>query len=83
MAWSGSEAASADSLEARLVDAANAARPVTVTKARAVSDADGTARYVVTITPSGVPPGRYRLRLGLEADGADQAVRSEIAVRVE
>jgi hypothetical protein len=82
LASSGSGAPAGETLEARLVDASNAERPVTVTKARSVSDPDGTARYVVTIAPSGVPPGRYRLRVLLESDG-DEAIGSEIAVRVE
>jgi VWFA-related protein len=82
LASSGSGAPAGETLEARLVDASNAERPVTVTKARSVSDPDGTARYVVTIAPSGVPPGRYRLRVLLESDG-DEPIGSEIAVRVE
>lgn len=79
MAW-GEDAADAE-IEATLVDAAGGEHELPlVGEPRAVPDADGTTRYVLTVAPRDVAPGRYRLRLGLVDAGTDAGARSEIDV---
>jgi hypothetical protein len=40
-------------------------------------------RYVLTLRPSGVPPGGYVLRLSVRDPESGARGRSELAVRVE
>jgi VWFA-related protein len=84
LAWGGGASDAAGEIQARLVDASGAERPLALAgEARNVSDADGTARYVLTLAPRDVPKGRYVLRVAMGAPGSNDSPRSEIAVRVE
>ncbi len=84
MAWGGDAGDGADDIRAELVDASGAARPIALAETpRAVADADGTVRYVMTLAPKDVPKGRYVLRVGMGEPKADGSPRSEIAVRLE
>jgi VWFA-related protein len=84
MAWVGNGGGSAGELDARLVDASGAERPLPLAAPpRAVADADGTTRYVLTLAPKDVPKGRYRLRIAFAGSDSAAAPRSELAVEVE
>jgi hypothetical protein len=48
-----------------------------------VPDADGIERYVLTLAPSGIPAGRYVLRLGFVDPVSGATGRSDIPVRIE
>ena len=71
-------------VEADLLDAAGEARGLPLAgPPRVVPDADGLERYVLTLAPRDVPPGRYALRV-LFRDPATGAIgRSELAVQIE
>lgn len=71
-------------VEAELVDAAGAARALPLVGApRVVQDADGLERYVVTLVPKDVPPGRYDLHLSFRDPATSATARSELAVQLE
>lgn len=69
-------------LDAELLGSSGERYALTAGSQRLVTDADGVARYVARLTLDGVPPGDYRLRVGLEDPGGRPAW-SELAVRVE
>jgi VWFA-related protein len=82
MAWAGaaSERGERGAWEARLLDASGGERALPLaSQPRAVADADGTVRYVLSVTPRNVPKGRYTLQLAFGGGAA----RSELSVRVE
>jgi VWFA-related protein len=86
LAWSGEEAVADAALEvaARLVtDSGEEIELELAEPPRAVRDADRAVRYVVTLAPSGLPPGRYVLRLGFLDPGSNAEAQAEVAVRVE
>lgn len=85
MAWAGSASrAAAGSIQAQLVDDAGGARSLPLDEPpRAVADADGTTRYVLTLAPKDVPKGRYRLRIAMGEPGSRETRWSELQVRVE
>jgi VWFA-related protein len=57
--------------------------PLEVEAARVVPDADRFRRIVVRMTPKGIPPGEYRLRLALLHASLTEVSASELAVRVD
>jgi VWFA-related protein len=67
----------------QLVDASGAPHAVSLDKVRIVTDADGVGRYVLTLRPTGVPPGGYVLRVSVRDPESGATGRSELAVRVE
>ena len=86
MAWGGDLRIAQDNqleVAPQLVDAAGAARAVSLDGVRLVTDADGVGRYVLTLRPTGVPPGAYVLRLSVRDPESGATGRSELAVRVE
>jgi hypothetical protein len=84
MAWGASASDAADEIRAQLIDASGVERPIALAGSpRAVADADGTARYVLTLALKDVPKGRYLLRVVMGESGAKDSPRSQIAVRVE
>jgi len=71
-------------VEAHLVDSTGSARALSLAgPPRVVPDADGIERYVLTLAPSGLPTGRYVLRLGFVDPVSGATGRSEIPVRIE
>ena len=84
MAWGAGASDAAGEIRAQLLDASGGERPIALSGSpRAVADADGTTRYVLTLAPKDVPKGRYLLRLAMGEPGSKDAPRSEIAVLVE
>jgi hypothetical protein len=57
--------------------------PLEVLATRVVMDADRFRRIVVSLTPQGVSPGEYRLRLALLHSSGKEDGSSEVAVRVD
>ena len=87
IAWTGGKkygTQSAYAIEARLVDAAGAARALPLEAGeRVVEDSDGLQRYVLTFQPKGVPAGRYALELSFKDKASGAVSRSQAAVQVE
>ncbi|MFI4943337.1 MAG: hypothetical protein ACHP85_08740 [Burkholderiales bacterium] len=86
MAWGGDLRIAQDNqleVAPQLVDASGAARAVSLDGVRLVTDADGVGRYVLTLRPTGVPPGAYVLRLTVRDPESGATGSSELAVRVE
>ena len=69
-------------VKASLIRDDGQAIPLEVEATRFVPDADRFRRIVVSITPKGVPPGEYRLRLALLPASGTEESSSELAVRV-
>jgi VWFA-related protein len=86
MAWNGDDkrgGAAEYEIRAELVDGSGGARELPLAAPpRVVPDADGTSRYVLTLAPSGVPPGRYLLRIGFADRASPGPARSELAVEL-
>jgi VWFA-related protein len=86
MAWGADLQVAADKLPElalQLVDAAGAAHGVSLDGVRLVPDADGVGRYVLTLRPTGVPPGAYVLRLSVRDPESGATGRSELAVQIQ
>jgi len=86
MAWGGDLRIAQDNqleVAPQLVDDSGVARAVSLDGVRLVTDADGVGRYVLTLRPTDVPPGRYLLRLRFRDPESGATGRSELAVRVE
>jgi VWFA-related protein len=81
MAYGGASAASS-TVKAALIRDDGQAIPLEVEATRIVPDADRFRRIVVGMTPKGVPPGEYRLRLALLQPSGTEESHSELAVRV-
>ena len=83
MAYGGATGATASStVKAALIRDDGQAIPLEVQATRVVPDADRFRRIVVSMTPKGVPPGEYRLRLAVLHSSGTEESRSEVAVRV-
>ena len=87
MAWGGEKrygGGPAYETEAELLDAAGRARGLPLAgPPRVVQDADGLERYVLTLAPREVPPGRYALRVRFRDPATGATARSELAVQIE
>jgi hypothetical protein len=68
-------------VRAALLRADGSSTPLDILPARVVADADSLRRVVATVTPRGVAPGEYRLRLTVP-DVAGTDVHTEAAVQV-
>lgn len=68
-------------VRAALLRADGSSTPLDISPARVVADADSLRRVVATVTPRGVAPGEYRLRLTVP-DVAGTDVHTEAAVQV-
>ena len=85
MAWGGqlgSRQGQAE-LQPQLVDKAGSPQAVLLDGSRAVPDADGVWRYVLTLRPKDVAPGDYLLRVSFHDPASGASGRSELPVRVE
>ena len=87
MAWGGAlrdGSEPAYEIEAQLIDAAGGeVELLLASPARVVPDADGIERYVLALAPSGIPAGRYLLRLDFVDPVSGDKARSETPVRIE
>jgi VWFA-related protein len=84
MAYGGAAGSSASStVKAALMRDDGQAIPLEVLATRVVMDADRFRRIVVSLTPKGVSPGDYRLRLALLGASGTEEGSSELAVRVD
>jgi len=81
MAYGGARGSS-PAVSAALIRDGGQVIPLEVQASRVVADADRFRRIVVGITPKGVPPGEYRLRLALIGPAGTEENASEVAVRV-
>lgn len=82
MAYGGAAGSTSSNVKAALIRDDGQAIPLEVEANRVVPDADRFRRIVVSMTPKGVPPGEYRLRLALLQPSGTEESRSEVAVRV-
>jgi hypothetical protein len=82
MAYGGAAGSTSSTVEAALIGDDGQAIPLEVEANRVVPDADRFRRIVVSITPKGVAPGEYRLRLALLPASGTEESGSELAVRV-
>jgi hypothetical protein len=85
MAWGGrlgSRQGQAE-LQPQLVDSAGSSQAVPLDASRAVPDADGVWRYVLTLRPKDVKPGDYLLQVSFRDPASGATGRSELPVRVE
>jgi hypothetical protein len=87
IAWSGAARYGSDAafdVDARLLDAAGASRSLPVEGApRVVEDADGMQRYVLTVSPKGIPAGRYTLEMGFRDKASGATTRVVSAAQVD